>query len=93
MVVLYSTTARTVDREKPRSRMSLNVVDRWATKGGISKIWRSIPRRKLIEGDKTLTACGERLLETVTPLSRGIKLRRTKSHERRRDVTTPGWVV
>jgi len=28
---LYSTMVRTVGREKPRSRMSLTVIDRWAT--------------------------------------------------------------
>jgi len=60
------TTVRTVDRERPRSRMSLAVIDRRATICGVSKIWRSVPRRKLIEGVRSLTASGQRLLETVT---------------------------
>jgi len=90
---LYSTTVRTVDREKPRSRMSRAVTDRWATNWWHLQDLTVSSSTKINRGCRVINGMWEMVTGNSDGLSTGIILRRTQSHERRRDVTTPGWAV
>jgi hypothetical protein len=94
MVVSYIPPRRGLSvRIKPRSRMSLAMADRWATQWWHKKDLTVSSSTKINRGcqiinDRWVTVAGN-----SGDLPTGTKLRRTESHERRRDVTTPGWAV
>jgi hypothetical protein len=48
---------------------------------------------KINRGCQVINGMWEVVTGNSDGLSTGAKLRRTQSHERRRDVTTPGWAV
>jgi hypothetical protein len=73
--------------------MNLAVIDRRATEWWNKQDVAVSSSTKLNRGRQVTNGMWGVVLETATALPTGIKLRRTKSHGRRRDVTTPGWAV